>query len=1288
MWPPLSRRAFPDLSPVALMRLTEVKDADEVLKGHDRDDIVVEEKLDGWKAQVIRDGGKVRIFSRRGEEVTGNFPAIAKAMSGLPDGTLVEGELVYWDKGRQDVTKVTSLAGSSADKAVEKAKGLPGKMRLHLYDILWHKGESVADKPFSERRKLLASTVKASDTVLLTKQYPFSEWQEAMNTAVGQGGEGIVLKLKGAKYQYKPKGEAEPKPKDTMWKYKGGAGKHGSDDYVVYGTSRSKTGKLMAQFGQYHKGKLYAISEIDNFSAENEAEIERRLKKGPFVVEIGFQERVPGGLRHQKFLRFRDDKKPKDATMHEFHAKHIGEFEPAKPERRAMFALAGAPDPAELATTLERAVGRAAPLGTGAARIGNVGGVDGDKLFRLVSKLESDGRTDVVGDAGTSFGPTQIHGPYLLARLAGMPGAQAATGLSPDEMRKLSSAWLDTLKRLRGTRVWREVPVDQGEARALPKIKRLEKTFIRRPDMVIEQRDGRYVGRVLDLDALRGLGFDVDSQAFRSALRRIYAEYITDNVALSGLAQAHLVSMAPEALYKFKRQFNTAGIRRNKALASLLERASASDLASRIAAVVRMVEKSGYDTAAPGAFSIPQLVFIANGSGVGRVQQFLMDRKPFAPGNLHYLQSPRFKAAMSAFVKSDSDLRGMATQLLAGLPPGGGMGGFRDRAAARVAALLAAEGVEIGRAEAVRMLAFADGNPGHPDRGRGRSPRREPAMQAREIMDLIDRWLNYENIKPLDLKAAGVSLIRIDRNQDPPRLVLWVMGDTAALGRLLPGSVWGMPVVLRPDAPRATTELPAVGFEEWEPTPIDVESRMPARLFSEYRTLLARVRGELKAMRQYVPEDELRRTVFLHVAEQLGYDMGDLKRRLGEHAWLRFSRWEPPMSKSAMGERGVLAFPGQFAEDIRSGRLEHTIRPADMPVEPEEVVTAITYSNSPICRIKILSKETMSLPRLEKAFGKHVARSLEHRFGPDRRFVVIRFTRFGGQDADDGELDEKKRGEVLIDKDGVELTRGQVYDHYAKPAVRRQIMSRIKGKPALVYLGVGKNEKILKRNHDGKPITITGDDQKGADDPHNYWYWVKRRMLSIHEVFGTKTRIGFVDLDLHGGYPLGKAKEYARKAAAAIRDKYGVQAKIYQSGGTGLHVEFDLGKDVGIDGLRKELRGLLDKLNEGFEGATTGLVKGKGMRTDISTLHNKGSLRVPGSLGETWGKVKKPLSQETDDDYSNNNFGGKQLDTGPFGDGGAFTPSPYRGEAPEQVGVWTASERIRMFRAAGERGDG
>jgi hypothetical protein len=1274
---PFSRQATSNLKPVALMKLTEVKDADEVLTGHDQKDIVIEPKLDGWKAQIIKDNDKIHIFSRRGEEVTGNFPALVEAIS-LPNGTLVEGELVYWYENKQDVTKVTSLAGSAAEKAIEKAKELPGKMKLHLYDILWHKGKNVTDEPFSKRRELLESVVKVSDLILLTKQSPFSEWQEVMNKAIASGGEGIVLKLKDAKYHWKPQGETEAKPANVMWKYKGGVGKHEADDYVVYDIKDSPTGQVLALFGQYYEGKLYAISEISNFSAENEIEIKQRLKKGSFVIEIGFQERVPGGLRHQKFLRFRDDKKPKDATMHEFHVKHIDEFEPAKLERKAMFALAATiPSTVDLVTTLEQTVGKPSQsaMPTGSTRIGTIGNVDGDKMFRIVSKLESNGRTDVIGDAGTSFGPTQVHGPYFLSRLSGMPSAETITGMSREEMRTLSTGWLNTLKKLRSVRTWKEIPVDQEAVKRLPQIRRLEKTFIRQPNMVIERHGDRFVGKVLDTEVLRNLNFNVDSAAFKRTASKIYSEYITDNVALSALAQIYLSDTAPLAFQKFKRQFNSTNIRSNKALNNLIGQASADDLKNRINAVVDMVKKSGYDTTAPGAFNIYQLIVISNASGIGRVQRFLINKVPFAPGNLHYIQSSRFRQVLNILKKTEPNLNDVINLLLSGPPPNNGLAGFQNKKDLRFTASLFNIAEPLSRKNEILSLAI--------DTSKEES-KESVTEQARNIMNIVERWLNYEHIDANDLRQSGLTLIRIDRDVKPAKLIIWTTGDIEKLQKILPKRLWGMSVLLRSDKSTTTVKQPETGLSE-APASVDVEARMPVTLFSRFIFVLKKVRNELKRLRKQVPEDELRRTVFLRVAEELGYDLAQLKQTMGEHAWLRFSRQVLPFSKTAIAANlGTLAFPGQYAEDIKSGKCEKTIRLADMPVEPEEVVTAVTYSGSVICRIKILSKETMSLPRLEKSFGKHVARSLEHKFGPHRRFVVIRFSRFDTNEADDGgDLDETKRGEILIDKEGTKLTRGQIFDHYAKPVIRKQIMSRIKDKPVLVYLGVGTNEKILKRNHDDKLITISNDDQGDPENPHNYWYWVKRRLLSVHEVFGPKTSIGFVDLDLHGGYSLEKAKEYAKKLGPIIKEKYNVQTKVYQSGGTGLHVEFELGEKMSIDNLRKEMRELLDKFNEDFEGATTSTVKGKGMRTDVSTLHNKGSLRVPGALGETWGKVKKPLSQSVEDSYGNNNFGGKESDTGPFGDGGAITPMPYQSVAPNQVGTWTASERRKLFRTAG-----
>lgn len=220
------------------------------------------------------------------------------------------------------------------------------------------------------------------------------------------------------------------------------------------------------------------------------------------------------------------------------------------------------------------------------------------------------------------------------------------------------------------------------------------------------------------------------------------------------------------------------------------------------------------------------------------------------------------------------------------------------------------------------------------------------------------------------------------------------------------------------------------------------------------------------------------------------------------------------------------------------------------------------------------------------------------------------------------EKDDKKWDEVLIDKEGVKLTRRQIRDHYVNH--KDQIMKEIKGKPLMLYIGTDKNESVLKKHHNDKPIIINDATRENSGNPDNLIYWIDRRLLSLHHILPDKTTRGFVDLDLHD-FPIERAKSYAKEVVAAIKDELGVKAEVWESGGTGLHIEFDLGKEVDIDDLRKQLKDMLDKLNEGKEDITTGIVKGRGLRSDISTLHSGGSLRVRHSLGETYGREKKPL---------------------------------------------------------------
>lgn len=1198
---PTLSEASDSVSPVSLMRLTQINDPDELLKDHKREDIIIEEKLDGWKAQVTKSDGIVKIYSRRGEEKTENFPELIEALKSLPNGTLVEGELVYWHDNKQDVGKVTSIAGSNPDKAKEKAKEFPGKIKLHLYDVLWSKGINVSKKSFSERRKILKSIVKTGDLVLITKEYPFSEWEDAMNKAVSSGGEGIVLKIKDKPYEYKAKGENEPKPKGIMFKYKGGVGKSDSDDYVVYDYETTDKGNLKALFGQYYKGKLYHISDIGNFSKENENLIKRKLQDGNFVIEIGFQERVPGGLRHQKFVRFRDDKKQKDATMNEFHVKNIKEFKVV--QAQSEFKLSKRAEnltPQGLLLELLQYY-RSTQRGRGMPKAPSVPAslnFDPELGFKIISKLESGGKSWVRGDSGNSFGLTQVHGPYFMKWLSRNPQLMGATGIDPNKLAAMSDSWKSNLRKINTERnLWITVPVDQEAVRQFINsnpnsvVRRREGTTIRmnpgNMPGVVKKIGNRYVGREINVRLLKDkYGFEATSNNM-AALQKISDTYVTPLVAKSAIAQLLTSQDNPETSAKFYQAFSKENVRKNSIVKHLSDWVSRSDFMAKMRFLVNDVIKSGYNPNVPGAYNMYQLMAITNGSGPYRVRRFLMNKKTFSAGHLHYLQRA------NPYI---SKVTGLPTNVIES-----GLAGFPEYNEKKIYAFLSKRGNDF------------DAPP-------------EYSGQAGAIRALIEKWLNRQ-ADISEFEPYGVTYVGKDENNV---YITMSKKDIENIAPLMPKEIGGF--VIKYQQPLTNTKIrelevikrvPREEFED-EPTVVDPFKGISTKYYSEilkeyewYKAHMHEVLSDLKLRynREFTEEEAAESIVNTIMQKYSTLTSGSQIRIL-------LQKW------AAYVEPGTLYFPGQYAEDIKSGKRRISIRPGDVNVKPDEHIKCKSYSGADIADVKILSKKVMSIIRIEKAYGKTIAKSLSRRFGPDKRFVLIEFEPLDINVADDGDEDQEKMSEVLIDKNK-KLTRGQIKKHYMQADVRKKIMSRIKSKPILIYIGVGKNEKILKRNHNGKEIVITNDDPKNDDQPNNYFYWVNRRLLSIHQVFGTKTNFGFVDLDIHGDFSLEKAKKYARELSKKIKSKYGTPT-IFNSGGTGLHVEFKLGQEMSIDKLRGELKELLDEFNKDWSDVTTGIVKGSGMRSDISTLHNKGSIRVPGSFGESNGNIKQSLGGNQD----------------------------------------------------------
>ena len=73
---------------------------------------VYEVKLDGYRAIAVRSGDKVSLFSRRRKSFNQQYPYIVEALSDLPNGTVIDGEIVALDDS--GATGVQSVAELSA----------------------------------------------------------------------------------------------------------------------------------------------------------------------------------------------------------------------------------------------------------------------------------------------------------------------------------------------------------------------------------------------------------------------------------------------------------------------------------------------------------------------------------------------------------------------------------------------------------------------------------------------------------------------------------------------------------------------------------------------------------------------------------------------------------------------------------------------------------------------------------------------------------------------------------------------------------------------------------------------------------------------------------------------------------------------------------------------------------------------------------------------------------------------------------------------------------------------
>lgn len=292
----------------------------------------LEWKWDGIRAQLIRRDGQTWIWSRGGELVTERFPELAAAGAGLPDGTVLDGEIMPWKEGKP-------LAFAQLQRRIGRLKLGPKMLAdvpvvLIVYDLLEQGGEDLRARPMSERRQRLEQLLL--DTPLEERLMPspvvsVDSWDQAR---LEQGrsravlAEGLMLKKRDSEYGVgRRKGgwwkwKVEPFSVDAVMVYaQAGHGRRASlhTDY----TFAVWDGDTLVPFAKAYSGLTDAeIRELDNWIRRNTLE-----KFGPVrrvepvqVFELGF-EGIQKSSRHKsgvavrfpRILRWRTDKPAAEA---------------------------------------------------------------------------------------------------------------------------------------------------------------------------------------------------------------------------------------------------------------------------------------------------------------------------------------------------------------------------------------------------------------------------------------------------------------------------------------------------------------------------------------------------------------------------------------------------------------------------------------------------------------------------------------------------------------------------------------------------------------------------------------------------------------------------------------------------------------------------------------------------------------------------------------------------------------------------------------------------------------
>ncbi|MBL7050912.1 ATP-dependent DNA ligase [Candidatus Woesearchaeota archaeon] len=303
----------------------------------------IEYKYDGFRIQIHKFKSGIKIFTRRLDDVTTQFPDIVKVVKKnvKGDSFIIDAEVVGYDKKTKTYLPFQGISQRIKRKYdIEKmCDELP--VELNTFDIVFYNGKNLLKEPFSKRRAVLVKAVKEEPyKVVLAKQLITESVEEAekfYSESLDAGEEGIMVKKLDAPYKPGSRVGYGVKVKPVMETL----------DLVIIGAEWGK-GKRKGWLSSFEiacvdeEGNLYGIGKVGTGIKELETEgvgatfdqLTKLLKplitaekgtkvviKPTLVVEVNYEEiqKSPTynsgyALRFPRMIQIREDKPINEAS--------------------------------------------------------------------------------------------------------------------------------------------------------------------------------------------------------------------------------------------------------------------------------------------------------------------------------------------------------------------------------------------------------------------------------------------------------------------------------------------------------------------------------------------------------------------------------------------------------------------------------------------------------------------------------------------------------------------------------------------------------------------------------------------------------------------------------------------------------------------------------------------------------------------------------------------------------------------------------------------------------------